>query len=113
MGIRDQPTAPRSRWQNGYAERSIGSIRRECLGEVTDHLDTLVSRLEKATATGRLSAVLRTRQFLFEVQHRGKPAASASLGLYLSCKPQMRWRRLTALVRAEVHRDVRKWNLNP
>ena len=34
MGIRDRPTAPRSPWQNGYAERVIGSIRRECL----DHL---------------------------------------------------------------------------
>jgi transposase InsO family protein len=34
MGIRDQPTAPGSPWQNGHAERLIGSIRRECL----DHL---------------------------------------------------------------------------
>ena len=25
MGIRDRPTAPRSRWQNGYVERLIGS----------------------------------------------------------------------------------------
>lgn len=33
-GIRDRPTAPQSPWQNGYAERMIGSIRRECL----DHL---------------------------------------------------------------------------
>src|ERR1700704_3249365 len=31
MGIRDHPTAARSPWQNGYAERLIGSIRRECL----------------------------------------------------------------------------------
>jgi transposase InsO family protein len=34
MGIRDKPTAPASPWQNGFAERLIGSIRRECL----DHL---------------------------------------------------------------------------
>src|SRR3954467_11884971 len=34
MGIRDRPTAPRSPWQNGYAERLIGSIRRECLVHV-------------------------------------------------------------------------------
>jgi transposase InsO family protein len=31
MGIRDHPIAPRSPWQNGHAERLIGSIRRECL----------------------------------------------------------------------------------
>ena len=29
MVIRDHPTAPRSPWQNGHAERLIGSIRRE------------------------------------------------------------------------------------
>jgi Integrase core domain len=34
MGIRDHPTALRSPWQNGCAERLIGSIRREAL----DHL---------------------------------------------------------------------------
>jgi len=34
MGIRDHPTAPRSPWQNGHAERLIGSIRRECLDHV-------------------------------------------------------------------------------
>jgi transposase InsO family protein len=31
MGIRDRPISPGSPWQNGYAERLIGSIRRECL----------------------------------------------------------------------------------
>jgi transposase InsO family protein len=34
MGIRDHPTAPRSPWQNGYAERLIGSIRLECLNHI-------------------------------------------------------------------------------
>src|ERR1700738_617178 len=37
MGIRDKPIAPASPWQNGFAERLLGSIRRECL----DH--TIVS----------------------------------------------------------------------
>jgi hypothetical protein len=31
MGIRDKPTAPASPWQDGFAERLIGSIRRECV----------------------------------------------------------------------------------
>jgi hypothetical protein len=34
MGIRDKPTASASPWQNGFAERLIGSIRRECLDHV-------------------------------------------------------------------------------
>jgi transposase InsO family protein len=34
MGIRDRPTTPRSPWQNGHAERLIGSIRRECVDHV-------------------------------------------------------------------------------
>ena len=42
MGIRDHPIAPRSPWQNGHAERLIGSIRRECLDHIVivgeDHL---------------------------------------------------------------------------
>jgi transposase InsO family protein len=37
MGIRDKPTAPASPWQNGFAERLIGSIRREC----SDHIIVL------------------------------------------------------------------------
>ncbi|WP_225707991.1 integrase core domain-containing protein [Bradyrhizobium cenepequi] len=34
MGIRDKPVAPASPWQNGFAERLIGSIRRECLDHI-------------------------------------------------------------------------------
>jgi transposase InsO family protein len=34
VGIRDKPIAPGSPWQNGCAERLIGTIRRECL----DHM---------------------------------------------------------------------------
>ncbi len=34
MGIRDKPTAPASPWQNGFVERLIGSIRRECVDHI-------------------------------------------------------------------------------
>jgi transposase InsO family protein len=34
MGIRDKPTAPALPWQNGFAERLIGSIRRECVDHI-------------------------------------------------------------------------------
>jgi transposase InsO family protein len=47
MGIRDKPIAPGSPWQNGFAERLIGSIRREC----TDHII--------AVGEGHLRRVLR------------------------------------------------------
>jgi transposase InsO family protein len=40
MGIRDKPTAPASPWQNGFAERLIESIRRECV----DHFIVLGTR---------------------------------------------------------------------
>jgi len=40
MGIRDKPIAPGSPWQNAYAERLIGTIRRECV----DHIVALGER---------------------------------------------------------------------
>ena len=48
MGIRDKPIAPGSPWQNGFAERLIGSIRREC----TDHII--------AVGEGHLRRILRS-----------------------------------------------------
>jgi transposase InsO family protein len=46
FGINEVLTRPRSPWQNGYAERVIGSIRRECLDHVIilneDHLRRLL-----------------------------------------------------------------------
>jgi hypothetical protein len=51
MGIRDRPIAAWSPWQNGCAERLIGSIRRDCLDHVVvfseRHLRHLLNAYQK------------------------------------------------------------------
>jgi len=47
MGIRDQPIAPRSPWQNAYFERLIGSVRRECLDHLIIFNETHLRRVLK------------------------------------------------------------------
>jgi hypothetical protein len=49
-GIRDRPIAPHSPWQNGYLERVIGSIRRECLDHVIVWNEAHLRRLLAAYA---------------------------------------------------------------
>jgi transposase InsO family protein len=51
MGIRDKPIAPRSPWQNGFAERLIGSIRRECLDHVIVYGEAHLRHLLRAYAS--------------------------------------------------------------
>ena len=63
MGIAEVLTAPQSPWQNAYAERLIGSIRRECL----NHFIILNSRhLKKALAS------------YFRYYHRSRPHLALS-----------------------------------
>jgi transposase InsO family protein len=50
MGIRDKPIAPASPWQNGFAERLIGSIRRECLDHVIVLGEAHLRRIQKSYA---------------------------------------------------------------
>ena len=50
MGIRDKPTAPASPWQNGFAERLIGSIRRECLDHIIVLSEAHLRRILKSYA---------------------------------------------------------------
>jgi transposase InsO family protein len=50
MGIRDKPTAPASPWQNGFAERLIGSIRRECLDHIVVFGETHLRRILRSYA---------------------------------------------------------------
>ena len=51
MGIRDRSISARSPWQNGYAERLIGSIRRDCLDHIVAfgerHLRHLLKSYQK------------------------------------------------------------------
>jgi putative transposase len=53
-------TAPRSPWQNPYAERIIGSIRRECL----DHVIVLNERHLKRVISNYLDYYHRWRTHL-------------------------------------------------
>ena len=60
MGILEVLTAPRSPWQNAYAERAIGSIRRECL----DHVIVLNERHLRRLLMSYLAYYHRSRTHL-------------------------------------------------
>src|SRR6266536_2634530 len=47
MGILEVLTAPRSPWQNAYAERFIGSLRRECLDHIIIFNESSLKRILK------------------------------------------------------------------
>ena len=61
MGIEEVITAPRSPWQNPYAQRIVGSIGRECL----DHVVVLGER-----------HMLRILKSYFDYYHRSRPHLS-------------------------------------
>jgi transposase InsO family protein len=55
MGSREVLTAPKSPWHNPYAERFIGSLRRECLDHIVDAragLDMPVPSASRETSFG-------------------------------------------------------------
>lgn len=81
LGIRDHPTSPRSPWQNGYAERLIGSIRRECLDHVVvfgeRHLRHLLLSYVNYKGFGRLDRGCRRQSCLcFRAHLRCRPYAA-------------------------------------
>jgi len=55
MGIRDRPTSFRSPWQNGYAERLIGSVRctRSTFAESMRNIPSIIMRCERMFRSGR------------------------------------------------------------
>jgi transposase InsO family protein len=62
MGIRDKPIAPGSPWQNGFAERLIGSIRRECVDHIVVWGEGHLRRILRAYA--RYYNTIRTHRSL-------------------------------------------------
>jgi len=85
MGIRDKPTAPASPWQNGFAERLIGSIRRECVDHIIVLGEMHLRRVLKSYADYYNS--VRTHRSLDKdapvsrpVQRRGVVSSRAILG---------------------------------
>jgi len=85
MGIRDKPIAPRSPWQNGFAERLIGSIRRECLDHVIIGGEVHLRRVLETYA--RYYNEVRTHRSLGKdapltrpVQHLGRVTSCPVLG---------------------------------
>ncbi len=51
MGIRDKPIAPGSPWQNCFAERMIGTIRRECVDHIVALGEQHLRRILKSYAS--------------------------------------------------------------
>ena len=67
MGIRDKPIAPASLWQNGFAERLIGSVRRECLDHIIvlgeAHLGRILKSYARYSRRARTWPWIRTRPY--------------------------------------------------
>src|SRR5262245_37328723 len=59
MGIRDKPIAAGSPWQNSFAERLIGTIRRECVDHIVVLGETHLRRIVREYA--RYYTILRER----------------------------------------------------
>jgi hypothetical protein len=82
IGIRDRPTSPRSPWQNAYAERLIGSIRREC----TDHIVVLGERHLRHVLLSYMNYYNGTRTHLSLNKDAPVPRAAETAGRIL-CRP--------------------------
>jgi transposase InsO family protein len=85
VGIRDKLIAPASPWQNGFAERLIGSIRRECLDHVVVLGEIHLRRIPKSYADyyncGRTHRSLNKDAPVFRpVQRTGVISSRAILG---------------------------------
>ena len=82
MGIRDRPTSPRSPWQNGYAERLIGSIRRECV----DHIIVLGERHLRHVLLSYMKYYNEIRTHLSLDKDAPVPRPAGTVG-HILCRP--------------------------
>jgi transposase InsO family protein len=82
IGIRDRPTSPRSPWQNAYAERLIGSIRRECL----DHVVVLGERHLRHVLLSYMSYHNEIRTHL-SLQKDAPISRAVELAGHILCRP--------------------------
>jgi putative transposase len=82
LGIREVRTAPHSPWQNPFADRLIGSIRRECL----DHVLVLSERHLRRILTRYLAYYHRARTHLALDKDApdGRPIEPPALGTIMS-----------------------------
>ena len=78
MGIEELRTAPRSPWQNAYAERLVGSIRRECLDHMIVVNDTGLVRVLSQYLTYYHQS--RTHLALAKDSPQPRPIAPPTLG---------------------------------
>ena len=77
MGILDKPTAPASPWQNGLAERLVGSIRRECVDHFIVLGEAHLRRILRAYA--RYYNYVRTHRSLNEDSPVSRPVQRAGI----------------------------------
>ena len=89
MGIRDKPTAPASPWQNGFAERLIGSIRRECLDHIIVLGEAICAAfcepmLATTTTSERIGHWIKMRRFLARFRGSGTSIDTPSLADFIA-----------------------------
>jgi transposase InsO family protein len=85
MGIRDRPFSPGLPWQNGIAERLIGTLRRECLDHVVIFGERHLRRVLLAYAayynqTRPHRSLQKDAPLRREIQRIGEVAAMPILG---------------------------------
>ena len=86
MGITEVITAPRSPWQNPYAERLIGSIRRECL----DHI-IILSEVTCAACYRAIFNIIMTRERIFRSTRTAHGPVACNFPPQATLLPSRRW----------------------